>query len=125
MIFYGKASRGAAPAAALGEVAGFVAEATAAALPIARHAAWASALVEAGGLAQGLADAEEEAAKVDGEDPEAPGRAAALAMALCLALAAVVGRSWDSAFADLPAAVPPRVAEALAALGEADRKSVV
>ncbi|WP_237479632.1 hypothetical protein [Lichenibacterium dinghuense] len=108
MIWYGKASRRVTVAAALGEVRGWLAEAVTAPLPVERHAAWVSALVEAGGLAQGLADAE-------GGAPDA----AARAMALCSALAGVMGRSWNSGFADVPDAVPPDVAEALASLGGA------
>ncbi len=120
MIFYGKAQRRVAVAAALDAVEGAIAEALSAAPPIVRHAAWVSALVEAGGLAQGLADA-------SGGDPISPrgqegvgsdgGGPADRAMALCLALAAVMGRSWDSAFVDLPDAVPDAVADALARLG--------
>ncbi len=178
MIFYGKAQRRVAVAAALGEVEGFVGEALSARVPVVRHAAWVSALVEAGGLAQGLADfedvatvpqlapppaggepalsspkgvdakrrrvaglgpARDDAPAADAESagmvPPSPPAApedgpprgeedarseddapSALAMALCLALAAVMGRSWDSAFADLPAVRPDAVAGALARL---------
>lgn len=112
MIFYGKASRRASVAAALGEIAGWIGEAVTAPLPIERHAAWVSALVEAGGLAQGLADAEEGS---EGASPSG----SALAMTLCAAVAAVMGRSWDSAFAVLPDAVPAAVADSLAALRNA------
>lgn len=103
MIFYGKAEGPVAVAAALAAVEGFIDEALRPAPAIQRHGAWVSALVEAGGLAQGLADAGAEA-----------GEAAALALAT--ALAAVMGRSWETGLADLPAAVPPRVAAAVAAL---------
>ena len=107
MIFYGKASRPLATAAALGEIEDHIAEATAAPLPILRHAAWVTALVAAGDLAQGLADAGSEA-----------GEAGALALAT--ALAGVMGSSWDTGFTALPALVPAAVTTALARL-HADR----
>ena len=113
MIFYGKASRPVATRAALRDIEGWIAAVSTTALPIERHAAWVAALVDAGGLAQGLADAEEAA---PGPPLVAPASPASRAMALCVALAGVMGRSWDSAFADLPDRLPPAVAEALAAL---------
>lgn len=106
MIVYGKASRRVAVAAVLCEVRGWLAEAASANLPIERHAAWTSALLAAGELAQGLADA----GCQDGE---------AAALVLATGLAAVMGRSWETGFADLPAAVTPAVAEALTALAAA------
>lgn len=103
MIFYGKAGRPVAVAAAVAEVEGWIAEARVPAPAIARHGAWVSALVAAGGLAQGLADA------------GAPsGEAAALALAA--SLAGVMGRSWDSGLVDLPADAPAAVAAGLARL---------
>jgi hypothetical protein len=107
LIFYGKASQPLATAAALAEIEDRIAEATSAPLPILRHAAWVAALVAAGELSQGLADAGSEA-----------GEAGALALAT--ALAGLMGASWDSGFAALPARVPPNVASALAGL-RADR----
>lgn len=68
---------------------------------IERHALLVAALIEAGELVQGLADAGFAArGEVDEEDPslERP-------MALACALAAAVGASWDTAFA--PVALAP------------------
>ncbi len=106
MIVYGKAARRVAVAAILDEVRGWLAEAASASLPIERHAAWTSALLAAGELAQGLADA----GWRDGE---------AAALFLATELAAVMGRSWETGFTVLPAAVTPAVAEAVAALAAA------
>ena len=103
MIFYGKASQPLATAAALAEIEDRVAEATCAPLPILRHAAWVAALLAAGELAQGLADAGSEAGE-------------ARALALATALAGLMGASWDTGFAALPALVPSAVATALAGL---------
>ena len=103
MIFYGKAGAPVAVAAALAEVEGWIDEALAPAPAITRHGAWVAALVAAGGLAQGLADA-------------GAGAGEAAALGLAAALARVMGQSWDSGLVDLPAAVPPPVAAALAAL---------
>ena len=101
MIVYGKASRRVTTGDAVDEVDRWIVEALRPGRAIERHAAWVSALVEAGGLAQGLTDAER-----DGD----------AALGLCRALADVMGRSWDTAFSDLPAGAPAAVADALAAL---------
>ncbi len=104
MIFYGKASRFEPTAAVLDEIEGWIDEAEVeTVLPIERHGAWTAALIAAGGLAQGLADASSE----DGE---------AAALALATQLAAVMGASFDSGFADQPGHRPVPVSEALAAL---------
>lgn len=74
--------------------------AQAGALPagIARHALRVEALIEAGELAQGIADARFEAAgRRDARRPEAEA-----AMQLALALAALVARSWQSRFMHEP-----------------------
>ncbi len=79
-----------------------------------RHAAWTSALVSAGEMVQGLADAALEQTGVDdGGEPE---RAA---MALALILAGIMGRSWDG---DFEAEVEPAatIAEALKKLESLD-----
>ena len=103
MIFYGKASQPSATAALLAGIEDRIADATHAPLPILRHAAWVEALVATGDLAQGLADA----GSHDGE---------AGALALATALADVMGASWHSGFAALPALAPSSVAAALAVL---------
>ncbi|UDL93455.1 hypothetical protein LGH83_12755 [Lichenihabitans sp. PAMC28606] len=74
-----------------------------------RHGLLVAALIEAGELVQGLADA---AAAEAGADGIAPLPSAA--MALTLVLASVVGRSWDSGFATFG---PIPTSAALSALG--------
>lgn len=104
MIFYGKVSRVEATAAVLDEIEGWIGEAgSEAALPIERHGAWTAALIAAGGLAQGLADAGAE----DGD---------VAALALATQLAIVMGASLESGFVERPTCRPAPVAEALEAL---------
>jgi hypothetical protein len=68
---------------------------------LARHEALVAALIEAGGLVQGLADAALASAGHDATDP-----ATERAMVVLMALAASVRRSWRSGFA-APPLVPP------------------
>ena len=72
-----------------------------------RHAAWVSALLSAGELVQGLADAALDSVGVD--DDGEPEQAA---MALAVVLARIMGRSWDSGFEAAPGPAPT-VVEAL------------
>ena len=104
MIFYGKASRVEPTTAVLDEIEDWIREAEAdAALPIERHGAWTAALIAAGALAQGLADAGSE----DGETA---------ALALATQLAGIMGSSLDSGMIDLPLVRPSPITAALAAL---------
>ncbi len=70
-----------------------------------RHAAWVSALVSAGELVQGLADAALDGVGVD--DDGEPERAA---MALAAVLAGIMGRSWESGFDAAPGSASTVVA---------------
>ncbi len=109
MLVYGDAARVedprdrlAALAEALGRIPGMAAG-------IARHAALVAVLIDAGELAQGLAD---EAAFVAaaGRQDRCPSPAQAAAMALLMRLARAVGASWESGFARLvPLPSPARI----------------
>lgn len=97
MIVYGDVPRRADPRTALAALEGALR-----ALPghppgLARHAALVSALIEAGELAQGLADADFTARGVDAASP-----AADAAMALLTRIAEAVHLSWTSDFTRLP-----------------------
>lgn len=114
MIFYGKSARAVPTTTALGEIDARIAEALSPGRAIERHAAWVAALIAAGELAQGLADLAEGGA--DRSDAGAARDDASAAMALCVALARVMGGSWDSGFDALPHAAPAEVSGALARL---------
>ncbi len=101
MLLYGDAARTECPhrkraaiADACGRIAGMPAG-------IGRHAALVAALIEAGELAQGIADAE---FLSGGQDRPSPPQDAA--MALLLRLARAVRLSWESGFSHL--ALPPQ-----------------
>ena len=102
MLVYGKRLHVADPAAWLAELQR--AYATTASLPggIDRHGKLVTILIEAGQIAQGLADARMAAAGEDDMGPEQQHM-----MGLLMTFAGVVLRSWDSGFA---AALPPRLA---------------
>ena len=95
MLFYGDRSRTEDARAKLAGVVRALREAEAMPVGIARHGALAAAFIEAGELAQGIADAEFEAR--GGRDGRSPAGDAALA--LLTRLAAAVRSSWDSGFA--------------------------
>ena len=80
---------------------------------IERHAGWITALLTAGEMVQGLADAALDSVGVD--DDGEPER---VAMALAVVLAAIMGRSWDSGF-EASESVPMAV-EALSTLKSLD-----
>ena len=111
MLFYGDATRTEDARAKLSGIARALREAEAMPAGIARHGALAAAFIEAGELAQGVADAD--AAARGGRDGRSPAGDAALA--LLTRLAAALRTSWDSGFARLD----PVPAEALRALGAA------
>ncbi|HYF54800.1 MAG TPA: hypothetical protein VEA41_11125 [Salinarimonas sp.] len=98
MLVYGDPVRVEDPAALLARIAAAWREAAGAPPGIARHARIAAALVEAGRLAQALADLAFEArGRIDERDPADEAR-----MGLCLALGRALAASWDSGFVDLP-----------------------
>jgi hypothetical protein len=98
MLVYGDPVRVAAPRAMLARIAVAWRDAAVSPPGVARHARLATALIEAGELAQALADVAFAArGSVDDLDPADTAR-----MALCLALARALKASWDSGFADLP-----------------------
>jgi hypothetical protein len=112
MLVYGDQTRTEDARAKLAGIARALRDAAAMPAGIARHGALAAAFIEAGELAQGVADA---AFTARGHrDARSPAGDAALA--LLTRLAAVLRSSWDSGFALLDTAAP---AEALRALGAA------
>ncbi|ONG53562.1 hypothetical protein BKE38_11755 [Pseudoroseomonas deserti] len=107
MLVYGDAWQEVAPDQALDRLAGRLRRLGAMPAGLPRHAVLAEAFCQAAGLAQGLADAEFEAA---GQDDPSPTQAASLALVMRLATA--LGQSWRSGFrtlANLPP-VPQRAA---------------
>lgn len=95
MLVFGDADRREAPAAKLARIRSWLTQDQASPVGIVRHAALVAALVEAGELAQGLADA----ALTARGDVDGPSEAADRAMDLTLALARCVAASWNGAFA--------------------------
>lgn len=110
-LVYGDAAREVGTQEALAELTDGIAAIADIAPSIERHAALVGALIEAGQLAQGFADA---AAQAAGRDEISPGEQAA--MRLTMTLAVEVGRSWERGF-QTATAVAPCLA-ALRALGE-------
>ncbi|MBI0535574.1 hypothetical protein D9599_08320 [Roseomonas sp. KE2513] len=112
MLVYGDAPRREDPRRLLDALGVALREVAAAPPGLARHAALVAVLIEAGELAQGLADA---GFAERGED--APGPAEAAAMALLGAIAAAVLESWRSGFvctgplptAEIAAAMPDTI----------------
>ena len=97
MLVYGDAPRREAPAAKLAALQRALRRLASLPPGLERHAALAAAFLEAGELAQGLADARFE---VVGQDsPSAQDEAA---MGLVMRLAAALRQSWDSGFRSLP-----------------------
>jgi hypothetical protein len=111
VLFYGDHTRTEDARAKLSGIARALRDAEAMPAGIVRHGALAAAFIEAGELAQGLADAE--FAARGGRDARSPGADAALA--LLTRLAAALRSSWDSGFA----LFDPVPAGALRALGAA------
>ena len=111
MLFYGDHTRTEDARAKLSRIARALREAEAMPAGIARHGALAAAFIEAGELAQGVADAE--FAARGGRDARSPAGDAALA--LLTRSAAALRTSWNSGFA----ALDPAPTEALQALGAA------
>ena len=94
MLVYGDATRREPVARKLARLRTQLAAARAMPPGIGRHGVLVDALIEAGELAQGLADARFEAeGKQDARSPETDG-----AMALAMAMAALCAKSWTSAF---------------------------
>ena len=110
MILYGDMPRIADPRAALAALADALRALPRHPAGLARHASLVSALIDAGELAQGLADADFALRGVDAASP-----AADAAMALLARLAAAVHLSWRSDFTRL-APLPAAEIAALAAL---------
>jgi hypothetical protein len=95
MLVYGDVTRRESVARKLERLHGLLADARASPPGIGRHSALVDALIEAGELAQGLADARFDAAgQRDAPSPEVDA-----AMALTMAIARLCARSWTSAFA--------------------------
>ena len=111
MLFYGDPTRIEDARAKLAGIARTLRDAEAMPAGIARHGALVAAFIEAGELAQSVADAEFEAR--GGRDGRSP--AVDAAMALLTRLAAAVRSSWGSGFARLD----PVPAEAFETLGAA------
>jgi len=101
VLVYGERSRTADPRALIEMLRAELADAPALVADIRRHAALVAALIAAGELAQGLADAALKTSGVDGPDP-----ASEAAMALTSALARAVLASWRSGFAVAPDLAP-------------------
>ncbi|MBV9078149.1 MAG: hypothetical protein JO048_11770, partial [Methylobacteriaceae bacterium] len=102
MLVYGDAARREPTASAVARLGEMVARAAAEPAGLGRHAALVAALIEAGMLAQGVADALFAARRqVDERSP-----AADAAMAVALALARAVTHSWREGFAARPVAAP-------------------
>lgn len=99
MLVYGDAVRRLPPATMLREIRTWMSGDCGSPIGIVRHAAIVAALVEAGELAQGIADAEFEAR--GGRDGSSA--ASDAAMALTVELARCVGESWSSAYAPIAA----------------------
>ena len=97
MLVYGDAAEPTTAAAVLARIAESLKAAECLDAGIERHAELVSAFIEAGGLAQGVADAEFARRGCDARSP-----AQDTAMALVLALADAVRRSWDTGFSALP-----------------------
>ena len=93
MLVYADHDRVEDPRAALGRIANAVLPLDAQPPSLERHSALVSLFIEAGELAQGLAD---QAFEANGEDDETPIDVAATA--LLMALARSVASSWDSGF---------------------------
>jgi hypothetical protein len=99
MFVYGDATRREHVARKLERLRDLLADARACAPGIGRHSLLVDALIEAGELAQGIADARFEiAGQRDARSPEVDA-----AMALTLAMARLCAQSWRSAFASAPA----------------------
>ena len=94
MLVYGDAPRQEDPRRLLDAIGVALREVAAAPPDLARHAALVAALIEAGELAQGLADA-----GFAEREEDAPGPAETAAMALLGRIAAAVLESWRSGFA--------------------------
>jgi len=95
MLVYGDATRRESVARKLETLRGLLADARASPPGIGRHALLVDALIEAGELAQGIADARFDAAG----QRDAPSNEVQAAMALTMAMARLCARSWTSAFA--------------------------
>ncbi|MDH6595018.1 hypothetical protein M2165_004907 [Variovorax sp. TBS-050B] len=105
MLVYGDATRREAVAHKLARLRGQLAAARDLPPGVGRHALLVDALIEAGEIAQGIADARFAAAgRRDGRWPDAEA-----AMALTCAMARRCARSWQRGFADLPADEEARV----------------
>ncbi|WP_460448939.1 hypothetical protein [Alsobacter sp. SYSU BS001988] len=100
MLVYGDAVRAADPVAEWSEVRLAWRRACGEAEPLSRHSGLAQAFIAAGELAQGLADAEAEAAGADG-----PGPASLLVMDALRDMARALLASWESGFETRP---PPQ-----------------
>ena len=110
MLVYGDIVRSSATAQCLARVREMLLRAGALPRGLRRHSVLVAALIEAGELAQGIADVERPGAGVAADD----------AMSLVQALARCCARSWDSDFED-DAALPQRELAACAAWAAPDR----
>ncbi|MBX6744012.1 MAG: hypothetical protein IRY87_18405 [Acetobacteraceae bacterium] len=115
MLLYGDAVRAECPRRKLAAIADACARVAGMPAGVGRHAALVAGFIEAGELAQGIADAE---FRGSGQDRPSPGQDAA--MALLLRLAVAVRLSWESGFARL-APVPGDCLRKLAAQALPDR----
>ncbi len=110
MIFYGDVSTQTATRELFDRIEINIDQASNLPRGIDRHAAWVSALLAAGEMVQGLADAALDSIGVDDDgEPEQAG------MALAVALAETMGQSWVSGFARSGGS-PTRVVEAVSKL---------
>ncbi|GJD50606.1 hypothetical protein OPKNFCMD_3349 [Methylobacterium crusticola] len=110
MLVYGETTRRCDPRERLAGLAALLREAAARPPGIGRHADLAGALIEAGEIAQGIADA---ALEARGDDAPSPAQDAATELLMDIARA--VWASWRSGFAAGPAAFAPALARLAAA----------
>ena len=116
MLVYGDATRREPVARKLGRLRMQLSAARASVPGIGRHGLLVDALIEAGELAQGLADARfETEGRHDARSPEAEA-----AMALTMAMASLCAKSWTSAFAGSPELPGDPVASCEAVLPDID-----
>ncbi|WP_431112757.1 hypothetical protein [Variovorax paradoxus] len=120
MLVYGDATRREPAAQKLARLRGLLSQARASAAGIGRHALLVDALIDAGELVQGIADAHFLAAgKRDVQSPETDA-----ATALTMAVARLCARSWETGFSAAPPSGDEGLLEELLAGCEAELPSI-
>jgi hypothetical protein len=118
MLVYGDLAREACTATVLDDLASALARFAEMPLGVERHAALVAAFIELGELAQGIADAEFDARGVDDRSPVQDA-----AIAILMAMAEAIRRSWTSEFTD-PVGLPPSLLAELLRMDLPDRIAV-